>query len=505
VFTCLAFGWCLAPWIFHSVMAQAAACLRREFGLALLTYLDDIYIRSTRVHRDAWAGGLAAVYVVGQLLSALGFSIHILKKSELWPAPALLFLGLTVEYGRFTVPPHRTDSIIGLATAFLAGGVATGYQLETLLGKAQSTYLAFATAAFFTRAMQAALLHHRYRAYRHPVVGLLRAELEFWAGVAVGTHFVAGSSAPWLSPAHITVIIGAAALGAAVGSAVAFTTESPSATFSSAGMPWPGSLPPPGSTPRAWVILATVLWYFLVGHPSIEAPATWPSETSCHLDFVVPSVRPFQLALSSPAFLEFVRASLIPDFLQLLRAANLRLTVRRARNLSSYGRGGRESDGADYSLADRFFTRLSRQWGPFTAEAFASPFNARLPIFYSWFPSNGSTPASAGVNALSQRYTGIVYANPPFALLGAWIHFCELYRVHCVLVVPQWDTGLDSTAWWAYLWMSRYERVLIAPRGTPGVFVRPTFRNPRARAPTDPWGHAVWAFYLNPDVTRPPQ
>jgi hypothetical protein len=359
-------------------MAQAAPCLRRDFGLALLTYLYDIYIRGPRVHRNAWAGGLAAVYVVGQLRSARGFSIHILKKSGLWPAPALLFLGLTVDYGRFTVPHHRTDSIIGLAQAFLAGEVVTSYQLETLLGKAQSTYLAFTTAAFFTRAMQAALLHHRYRVYRHPVVGLLRAELEFWAGVAGGTQFVAGSSAPWLSPAHITVVIGAATLGAAFGSAVAFSTKSPSATVSSAGMPWPGSSLPPASTPRAWVILATVLWYFLVDHPSIEAPDTWPSESSCHLGFVVPTVRSFQLALSSPAFLEFVRASLIPEFLLLLRATNLRLTVRRARNLASYGlEGSRDGRGGLFSGRPILHTSVPTM-GTVLAEAFASPFNARL-------------------------------------------------------------------------------------------------------------------------------
>jgi hypothetical protein len=506
VFTCLPFGWNLAPFIFHSVMAQVAACLRRCFGMSLLTYLDDIYLRGSRLHRDPWRGGLATIYVAGQLLAALGFSIHVVKKSVLWPTRALRFLGLTVEHGRFTVPPHRTDSILGLARAFLAAGTVSGYSLESLLGKAQSTYLAFSTASFFTRVMQGVLTTHRARAHLHLVVGPLRAELEFWAGTAIGTRFVAGASAPWLSPAHITVVITAATVALAVTAAVAFTTESPFARYTATSIRWPGIRPPPAGTPRAWVILATVLWFFLAAHPSMDAPPAWgiSSETSCHLDFVVPAVAPFQSALSSPEFLSFVQDAVLPDFLPRLRAANLRLTVRRIRRLASYGLGGRDLDGADYALADQFFERLTTRWGPFTAEAFASPRNARLPVFYSWFPAAGAQPPSAGVNALSQRYTGTVYSNPPFALLGGWIHFCELYQIRCVVIVPQWVTGLESTYWWPHLWTSPYERVLIAPSGTPGVFVRPTRRDPHARVPTEPWGHAVWAFLLDPAVLRPP-
>lgn len=140
---------------------------------------------------------------------------------------------------------------------------------------------------------------------------------------------MAGASAPWLSPAHITVIIGAATLGEVVQSAVAFTTGSPAATYWAAGTPWPGRSPPPASTPRAWLILAMVLWYFLVAHPSIEWPTTWAPESSCHLDFVVPHVRPFQMALSRPAFLDFTQSTVIPYSMHLPRVANLRLQCRR--------------------------------------------------------------------------------------------------------------------------------------------------------------------------------
>jgi ribonuclease HI len=490
VFTCLAFGWCLSPFIFHSVMAQPVACLRRSFGIAVLMYLDDIWLRGSRLQADPWLGGLATVYVAGQLFSALGFFIHVEKKSELWPAPSLRFLGLMVEHGRFTVPPHRTDSIVEMASRFLAAGEALGYELESFLGKVLSTYLAFPPASFYTRAMQDTLRAHPARRFRHVMVAALAAEVGFWA------VFAPGASAPWLSASHVTVVVSADTLTAPTGAPVTFTVESPwaRAEFREPGLEWPLSVVP--SVPRSWIILAVVLNYLLVLAPT--------PPRSCHVDVVLPQRANCAAALSDPAFLAFMVSSIMPTFLVRLQEANLRVRVVRIQRFPSYGLTSRESDGSDYSLADVFLCLLQNIWGPFSAEAFASPLNARLPLFYSWFPAPPGVPAPAGVNALSQSYRGVVFANPPFLLLACWIQFCEEHGVTCVLIVPQWDTGLTSTSWWPYLWMSSYPRVLVAPSGTPGVFTQPVGRNPRERRPSGPWTSNVWAFRIDPRFRRRP-
>jgi hypothetical protein len=104
---------------------------------------------------------------------------------------------------------------------------------------------------------------------------------------------------------------------------------------------------------------------------------------------------------------------------------------------------------------------------------------------------------SAGVNALSQWARGVLYANPPFILTGAWLQHCREHGLTCVLIAPQWDVGARAAPWWPVLAFSQEPRLLLAQAGTPGVFTTPTGPDGAARAEGPcPW--PIWAFLLRP-------
>jgi hypothetical protein len=106
-------------------------------------------------------------------------------------------------------------------------------------------------------------------------------------------------------------------------------------------------------------------------------------------------------------------------------------------------------------------------------------------------------PASAGVNAFSQRPRRRVYANPPFLLIGPWLQHCRELGIDCVIIVPQWDSGDYAAIWWPVLAYSQAPRFLLAPVGTSAVFSRPTGVNEaHVLQPPVPW--AIWAFHLVP-------
>jgi hypothetical protein len=73
---------------------------------------------------------------------------------------------------------------------------------------------------------------------------------------------------------------------------------------------------------------------------------------------------------------------------------------------------------------------------PSTIDAFASPANAKTPLFWSWQPS----PFALATDALAQPWEGLtLWLNPPFHLLGEVVR--KLLReppALAVLITPDW-------------------------------------------------------------------
>ena len=96
------------------------------------------------------------------------------------------------------------------------------------------------------------------------------------------------------------------------------------------------------------------------------------------------------------------------------------------------------NDSSDWKLNPTVFQALSKMWGPFQVDLFASRLTHQLPIFASWKPD----PLAAYIDAFSVDWGKIQgYAFPPFALIGRCLRQLQVQEVdHLVLVAPVWPT-----------------------------------------------------------------
>ncbi|XP_040286461.1 uncharacterized protein LOC120999552 [Bufo bufo] len=95
------------------------------------------------------------------------------------------------------------------------------------------------------------------------------------------------------------------------------------------------------------------------------------------------------------------------------------------------------TDSSDWMLAPEIFSELSRNWGPFAIDLFASRLNTQLPRFFSWRPD----PAAEAVDAFLQPWSGpLMYAFPPFAMIPRMMLHVRRQLAELVVVVPFWGT-----------------------------------------------------------------
>jgi hypothetical protein len=469
----LPFGWKLAPYVYDSFSSQVSRAARRLFGLRSLHYLDDALGSSRPTAPAPWAAANGNVYVFGQLCASLGFFLHLDVKSILSPTQRMPWLGLIIlGEGHFVVPVRRAASIRSLAIELLTVEAPSYSSMERFAGKVASLLLAFPPATCFLRHVYAALSRSsRFR----PVLldDATRDQITWWSTLPDG------ASAPWLQAAHVSIVVDVVPDGT-IRSVRCWAPD----------FYWADRLPPaPGGPATIHDKLAENL-IALLRFIYIDAPASVMS--SRRIDIIVPRAGAYKAAFSSAATLS-TAFDRLPTLFEAMVTRAPALQFVPPRDIRGYGNPDAWLDPTDWTLADLYFLALEVLMGMFYCEAFASPLNARLRIFYTRMPH----PASAGVNALSQRPRRRTYANAPFILLGPWIQHCRALGIHCIIIVPQWDSGKDAATWWPVLALSQAPRLLLAPAGTAGVFTRPTGLNASAvPQPPTPW--AIWAFDLVP-------
>jgi hypothetical protein len=111
-----------------------------------------------------------------------------------------------------------------------------------------------------------------------------------------------------------------------------------------------------------------------------------------------------------------------------------------------------------------------------------------LPHYTRW-PGEGST----GTNVFSQTLTGRsgLYANPVFGMMLQFLSMVRDQKAQVVVIAPGWDGSVPGGVWWPLLMEFATDRVLLATRGTPGVFVQQTIDGGWEPAGPVPWD--VWA------------
>jgi hypothetical protein len=111
----------------------------------------------------------------------------------------------------------------------------------------------------------------------------------------------------------------------------------------------------------------------------------------------------------------------------------------------------RQRDRTDWMLNRALFKRLSKHFGPFTIDLFATRLNAQLPRYISKIPDPGATAVDAFRQDLRHERA---YANPPFNLIGRLLAQARRQRATLTVVLPAWE----AQAWWPLL-----GEMLIAP------------------------------------------
>ena len=111
----------------------------------------------------------------------------------------------------------------------------------------------------------------------------------------------------------------------------------------------------------------------------------------------------------------------------------------------------RQRDRTDWMLNRALFKRLSKHFGPFTIDLFATRLNAQLPRYISKIPDPGATAVDAFRQDLRHERA---YTNPPFNLIGRLLAQARRQRATLTVVLPAWE----AQAWWPLL-----GEMLIAP------------------------------------------
>ena len=498
VYTALNFGWKSAPYIYTCFSGEVAGFLRR-LGLRYLFLLDDAMgtavtradTRRGQPGRFASAG--AAAFIVVSLKIALGYFVHP-TKSVLIPRTTLVWLGLSANFvdATFSVPSAKGGLIFELLSTVLKAQSVHFTTLESLVGKLGALALAAPGILIKLRRCYKALAG----ASRSPstvlrVDGPLRDELRELASMP----FWRTAVAPWVRPVHLTIIVSERVIRDATTrghnapdeALVSYAFPGVAPGEFRVAVPAPSSGGGAGAAGRA-LIGDTILFV-------VREAVGRTGATSCFVTLGLHAAwRPatvFGSDLSHESGAD-VRAD---DLFQCVSQAHLVLKVFALPGKTRIAEWTAER--VNYKLSLALWNALGTRLGPLQWDLMASDANAQswtaggdaLPHYTRW-PEEGSS----GTNVFSQTLTGRsgLYANPVFGIMLQFLSLVRDQEAQVVVVAPGWDGSVPGGSWWPLLLEFATDRVLLATRGTPGVFVQQTVDGRWEPAGPVPWD--VWAF-----------
>ena len=104
---------------------------------------------------------------------------------------------------------------------------------------------------------------------------------------------------------------------------------------------------------------------------------------------------------------------------------------------------------SEWQLDTRVFSKINEMFGPLHLDIFATRLNTQCKRYYAWKPD----PGAIAIDAFAQNWHGeLLYAFPPFSLIGQVLQKVEEERARAVLVLPLWS---------AHAWFARLLRLLV--------------------------------------------
>nr|ACB38666.1 reverse transcriptase [Daphnia pulex] len=409
-FKCLAFGLAPAPRIFTKILKAVMGFLRKQ-GMRLIIYLDDILILNRS--REGAAKDFKQVV---DLLLQLGFLIN-WEKTVADPAQKLEYLGLMLDSCRlsFALPSAKALAVKSMCESALAVDSISLREIASIMGNFTWAIPAIPFAQAHFRSMQS---YYISRARR--------------AGYDLKTKCVLSAAARldlqwWISSLKVDR------------DKLFFPDVTDLEIYTDASLSGWGACCNGVRTRGSWTAADTkkhINELELVGALfAVQAFAAKSSSISIriYLDNVTAvayvnhcgGTRSKELTLVSAELTSWCEARDIS--IEAVHVAG-RLNV----IADEESRAG--PDSGDWKLDPMVFERIQQLW-PSDVDVFASPWNAHLPAFISWFPQ----PGAMATNAFSVNWKGLSgYIFPPFALIFKCIEKIRRERATAVFVCPVW-------------------------------------------------------------------
>lgn len=180
-FTCLANGISSAPRTFTKLLKIPLSHLRQKHNIIITAYLDDLLLIADNPKRL-----LQDLDITQTLLNSLGFTISP-KKSAVWPSPIIQFLGFIINSQTMTVTlsPGKVPDVKRLLTTTLKNSRMKIRQFAQVLGKLAATLPANKFGQVYIKRLEkakAAALKHSNFSYEGNITlnNDIRQDLYWW-------------------------------------------------------------------------------------------------------------------------------------------------------------------------------------------------------------------------------------------------------------------------------------------------------------------------------------
>ena len=165
-YTTLTFGWSPSAYIYCTLTGACSQCVRRITASPVLDWVDDVCSGTSALHKDC----APVIQFESANRTAFVLSIDPFFRGLFCEPPKIMSFphsGCPIPWSdcrfcknniaMFFVPPKKVDKLLSLIKDLLASDTISASQLERIVGKCRSMYLAVPSVVLYTRVQYAAL------------------------------------------------------------------------------------------------------------------------------------------------------------------------------------------------------------------------------------------------------------------------------------------------------------------------------------------------------------
>ena len=422
-FTCLANGVSSAPRSFTKIMKVPLSTLRERHGILITAYLDDLLIVA-----DSPKAVLQATNFTQTMLRALGFTISE-SKSVIKPTQSITFLGFDLNSVtmQVTVPPTKALDIKNTVLNTMQLDNISVRQFAGLLGKLAATLPGNRYGQLFLKHLEVA----KTKALRPnpqnydvimPISQTVQTELTWWSDNIEHVH-----KPIYLGNPQLTIFTDASFLG--------WGCHIPSCNEEYGGRWEVSDLQFDINYLELKAILLSLQacpielhgQHVQIQSDNMTAVTGINKQGSTHSTRCNSITRQIWLwAIDKQLWLS---AAHCPGVLNVKADAASRLF----------------NDNTEWMLKRSLFRRICTHFGTPSIDLFASRLNNQVAQYCSWQPD----PGAIIIDCFSVDWSShqLIYAFPPFSLIGRTLQKIAQECLHAIVVVPHWP----SQSWFPQL------------------------------------------------------